>query len=253
MSFVIRLQWFFKQRWRHYALAVSIMACASLLSAIPPKMIGNTIDQIRSGNLTSAGLSQTVLLLVGLALLLYGMVYVWITTLFGNSALIEKLLRGRLLVHLTKMTPGFFQRNTTGQLMALATNDVLAIGQTAGYGVMTLVNTVVGTSVVIITMISLISLKLMLAALIPLPFLALVINKLGKSVRTRFLAAQASFGKMNDHALESISGIRVIRSYVQENHDLTAFDHMTSEVMNKNKQVSILNALFNRSFHSSSG
>jgi ATP-binding cassette subfamily B protein len=244
MSFVIRLQWFFKQRWRHYALAVSIMACASLLSAIPPKMIGNTIDQIRSGNLTSAGLSQTVLLLVGLALFLYGMVYVWITTLFGNSALIEKLLRGRLLVHLTKMTPGFFQRNTTGQLMALATNDVLAIGQTAGYGVMTLVSTVVGTSVVIITMISLISLKLMLAALIPLPFLAFVINKLGKSVRTRFLSAQASFGKMNDHALESISGIRVIRSYVQENHDLTAFDHVTSEVMNKNKQVSILNALF---------
>jgi ATP-binding cassette subfamily B protein len=244
MSFVIRLQWFFKQRWRHYALAVSIMACASLLSAIPPKMIGNTIDQIRSGNLTSAGLSQTVLLLVGLALFLYGMVYVWITTLFGNSALIEKLLRGRLLVHLTKMTPGFFQRNTTGQLMALATNDVLAIGQTAGYGVMTLVSTVVGTSVVIITMISLISLKLMLAALIPLPFLAFVINKLGKSVRTRFLSAQASFGKMNDHALESISGIRVIRSYVQENHDLTAFDHVTSEVMNKNKRVSILNALF---------
>ena len=56
----------------------------------------------------------------------------------------------------------------------------------------------------------------MLAALIPLPFLVLVISKLGKKVRVGFLAAQASFGKMNDHALESISGIRVIRSYVQE-------------------------------------
>ena len=151
------------------------------------------------------------------------MVYLWITTLFGNSALVEKLLRGRLLAHLTKMTPAFFQRNSTGQLMALATNDVLAIGQTAGYGVMTLVNTLVGASVVIITMISLISFKLMLAALIPLPFLALVISKLGKKVRVRFLAAQASFGKMNDHALESISGIRVIRSYVQEDHDLACF------------------------------
>lgn len=244
MSFVMRLQWFFKQRWAYYGLAVTLMTTVSLLSTIPPKMIGNTIDHIRTAELTSAELARTVMLLIGVALLLYVLVYTWITTLFGNSALIEKLLRGKLLAQLTRMTPGFFQRNTTGELMALATNDVLAIGQTAGYGVMTLVNTVVGASVVIITMISLISYKLMLAALIPLPFLALVISKLGKKVRTRFLAAQESFGKMNDHALESISGMRVIRSYVQEENDIAAFDRVTTDVMNKNKRVSLLNAMF---------
>ncbi|MDF2645982.1 MAG: multidrug transporter ATP-binding protein [Paenibacillus sp.] len=244
LSFVIKLRWFFKERWKYYVLAISLMICVNLLATIPPKMIGNTIDQIGSGSLTASSLSQTVLLLVGLSLLLYVITYVWITTLFGNSALVEKVLRGRLLAHLTKMTPAFFQRNSTGQLMALATNDVLAIGQTAGYGVMTLVHTLVGASVVIITMISLISFKLMIAALIPLPFLAFVISKLGQKVRVRFLAAQASFGQMNDHALESISGIRVIRSYVQEDHDLVAFDKVTSEVMNKNRRVSMLNALF---------
>lgn len=244
MSFVKRLRWFFKDRWGSYALAIGIMALVSLLSTIPPNLIGRTVDNIRDGQLTSAGLTQTVLTLVLLALFLYVMVYIWITTLFGNSALIEKVLRGKLLANLTRMTPAFFQRNSTGQLMALATNDVLAIGQTAGYGVMTLVNTLVGASVVIIMMISLVSYKLMIAALIPLPLLAVVISKLGKKVRTRFLDAQASFGKMNEHALESISGIRVIRSYVQENNDLVAFDHVTSEVMNKNKRVSILNAMF---------
>jgi len=244
MSFVKRLRWFFKDRWGSYALAIGIMAVVSLLSTIPPNLIGRTVDNIRDGQLTSAGLTQTVLTLVLLALFLYVMVYIWITTLFGNSALIEKVLRGKLLANLTRMTPAFFQRNSTGQLMALATNDVLAIGQTAGYGVMTLVNTLVGASVVIIMMISLVSYKLMIAALIPLPLLAVVISKLGKKVRVRFLDAQASFGKMNEHALESISGIRVIRSYVQENNDLVAFDHVTSEVMNKNKRVSILNAMF---------
>lgn len=244
LSFVTRLQWFFRQRWGSYALAISMMAGVSLLTIIPPKLIGNIVDHIRNNDLTSASLNQSVLLLVGLSLLIYVMVYLWITTLFGNSALIEKLLRGRLLANLTRMTPAFYQRNSTGQLMALATNDILAIGQTAGYGVMTLVNTLVGASVVIITMISLISFKLMLAALIPLPFLAIVINKLGKGVRVRFLEAQASFGQMNDHALESISGIRVMRSYVQEEHDLAAFDKVTSQVMNKNRRVSILNALF---------
>jgi ATP-binding cassette, subfamily B, multidrug efflux pump len=244
MSFVKRLQWFFKERWGYYALAITLMTTVSLLSTVPPRMIGSTIDHIREGSLTSSGLTETVTLLVGLALLLYVLVYIWITTLFGNSALIEKLLRGRLLAHLTRLTPGFFQRNTTGELMALATNDVLAIGQTAGYGVMTLVNTVVGASVVIATMILVIDFKLMLAALIPLPFLALVISKLGLRVRGRFLAAQASFGRMNDHALESISGMRVIRSYVQEEMDVAAFDRVTTDVMNKNRQVSKLNALF---------
>ncbi|RCW48967.1 ABC transporter ATP-binding protein [Paenibacillus prosopidis] len=244
MSFVTRLRWFFKDRWGSYAIAVGLMSLVSLLSTIPPNLIGKTVDNIKDGQLTASGLTQTVLLLIGLSLLLYVLVYIWITTLFGNSALIEKLLRGRLLAHLTKMKPAFFQRNSTGQLMALATNDILAIGQTAGYGVMTLVNTLVGASVVVVMMISLVSYKLMIAALIPLPLLAVVINKLGKKVRTRFLDAQASFGKMNDHALESISGIRVIRSYVQENNDLEAFDKVTSEVMDKNKRVSILNALF---------
>lgn len=244
MSFVMRLKWFFKQQWPRYALVISFMTIVSLLSTIPPKMIGNTIDHIRSGDLTSEGLTRTVAILIGLALLLYGMVFTWLTTLFGNSALIEKLLRGRLLAHLTKMTPGFFQRNTTGELMALATNDVLAIGQTAGYGVLTLVTTVVGATVVILTMISLISFKLMIFALLPLPLLAFSINRLGKKVRTRFLAAQSSFGTMNDQALESISGMRVIRSYVQEKMDIAAFDKVTTDVMNKNKRVSLFNAMF---------
>ncbi|OXS57761.1 multidrug ABC transporter permease/ATP-binding protein [Cohnella sp. CIP 111063] len=244
MSFVIRLKWFFKERWGSYSLAIGLMTLVSLLSMIPPRLIGNKIDVMEKGTLTAAELSQTVLTLVGLALITYVFVYIWITNLFGNSVLIEKLLRTRLLRHLTRMRPSFFQRHSTGQLMALATNDVSAIGQTAGYGVMTLVNTLVGISVVIVMMLSFISAKLMLAALIPLPLLVVIISKLGGVVRGRFMAAQESFGRMNDHVLEAISGIRVIRSYVQEKDDLGAFDRLTTDVMDKNRRVAILNALF---------
>ncbi|MDQ6421356.1 ABC transporter ATP-binding protein [Paenibacillus sp. LHD-117] len=244
MSFLRRLDWFFKQRWGSYAIAITVMATVSLLSALPPRWIGNTVDRIGSGELTRDELGRTVLLLVLLALLTYVLVYIWITTLFRNSALVEKVLRGRLLAHLTRMKPSYFHKNSTGGLMALATNDVLAIGNTAGYGVMTLVNTIVGASVVIVMMVLFVSFKLMLAALLPLPLLAFVISKLGNKVRIRFMAAQAAFGGMNDHALESISGIRVIRSYVQERADITAFDRVTEDVMVKNRQVSLLNAMF---------
>ncbi|MFD0588762.1 ABC transporter ATP-binding protein [Paenibacillus sp. GCM10027627] len=244
MSFIKRLSWFFKQRWRSYAIAITLMTVVSLLSSIPPRLIGSTVDKVRTGELSGQTLNETVLLLVGLTLLMYVMVYFWITTLYGNSVLIEKVLRGKLLAQLTRMKPSFFQRNSTGGLMALATNDVLAIGNTAGYGVMTLVHTVVGATVVTTMMIVFVSYKLMLAALLPLPLLAFVLGKLGGKIRVRFMDAQASFGRMNDHALESISGIRVIRSYVQEKNDLDAFDKVTTDVMDKNRRVSLLNAMF---------
>ncbi|MGG1597534.1 ABC transporter ATP-binding protein [Paenibacillus naphthalenovorans] len=244
LSFVSRLSWFFRERWSRYALAIMIMTAVNVLNMIPPRMIGGIIDQIRTGTLTGAELRQGVLLLVGLALLIYLMIYLWITTLFGNSILLEKRLRTRLIQHLTWMSPSFFHRNSTGELMALATNDIPAIGQTAGYGVMTLVNTIAGTTVVIVTMVSFISWKLMLAALIPLPLLTLVISILGRQTRRRFASAQTAFGRMNDQALESISGMRVIRSYVQEQYDLRAFDRITSDVMEKNMRVAVIHAMF---------
>ncbi|MFD2672096.1 ABC transporter ATP-binding protein [Marinicrinis sediminis] len=244
MSFVARLKWFFKQQWLRYTIAITLIASVSMLTVIPPKLIGDTVDLIRSDSLTQSELREKVLILIGLALLLYIMVFTWITTLFGNSALLEKLVRGRLLAHMSRMTPGFYQRNSTGQLMALASNDVLAVGQTAGYGVMTLVNTVVGASVVMISMISLISWKLMVAALIPMPLLVLVITVLGRQIRDRFTKAQDSFGRMNDQALESISGIRVIRSYVQEDEDVNAFDRVTDDVIHQNQRVALIHSLF---------
>ena len=244
MSFVGKLQWFFKLKWKSYAVAITLISFVMLLNIIPPRMIGNVIDQIRIGEMTRAQLTQTVSLLVGLAILNYIMVYIWITTLFSSSGLLEKLLRHRLLTHLTRLTPTFFQRNRTGELMALATNDILAIGNTAGFGVLTFVNTVIGTSSVLVVMVLFISYKLMLAALLPLPFLVYAINRIGKVMRRRFLQSQEAFGKMNDHALESISGMRVLRSYVQEADDVKAFDRVTKDVMNKNIQVSMLSSLF---------
>ncbi|MBD2861717.1 ATP-binding cassette domain-containing protein [Paenibacillus sp. IB182363] len=220
------------------------MTIVNVLNVIPPKMIGNVIDSIRLDQLSAPQLTKTVAFLFALGIFLYILNFIWVYSLFGNSFLLEKMLRSRLFGHLTRMAPSFFHRNRTGDLMALATNDVPAISQTAGYGVLTLVSTVSGTTVVLITMVTLIDYKLMLAALLPLPFLAFAISVLGKQMRKRFLAAQAAFGKMNDHALESISGMRVLRSYVQETKDMEAFGGVTQDVMDKNRRVAFVGALF---------
>lgn len=244
MSFVAKLQWFFKKRWVYYTVAVILFTAVQLLQIVPPKLIGDTIDRIREGNAASGELVRTVGLLAAVAGIVYVVNVIWITTLFGNAILLERQLRGRLMKHLTRMTPSFFHRNRTGDLMALATNDVTAISNTAGYGLLTLVSTLAGTGIVLVTMSTLISVKLMLASLVPLPFLALAISKLGRHMRMRFLASQEAFGRMNDHALESISGLRVLRSYVQEERDLEAFDRVTANVMNQNRRVAFISALF---------
>lgn len=244
MTFILKLRWFFQERRMYYIAAVCLIAGTSYLNTISPRLIGGVIDQIRAGTLGEGGLQRIIWLLIGLAVAMYLMTYLWNNLLFGSSVLLDNLLRGRLFKHWTGMTPSFFQRNRSGELMALASNDIQAIGNTAGFGVLMLVNTFVATTIVVISMVVFISFKLMLAALAPLPLLAIAINRLGKAIRTRFLAAQESFGHMNDHVLESISGMRVLRSYVQEEDDIEAFDKVTKDVMEKNINVAYVNALF---------
>lgn len=244
MTFFKHLQWYFRHHWPAYVIAILLIVVVRLLGVIPPKIIGDTIDRMSMGALTAGSLLRTIGLLVLLAVATFVTTFTWINTLMVNSIRIEKLLRTRLLRHISKMTPRFFQRNSRGELMALATNDILAISMTAGFGVQTLSQTVIGASVVVATMVTLISYKLMLAALLPLPFLAFAIRVLGHNMRTRFVKAQAAFGSMNDQALESISGIRVIRSYVQEREDVEAFHRVTTDVMDKNRAVAQIQALF---------
>lgn len=244
MTFVVKLRWFFKQRFLAYSAAILLMVTTNILLIIPPRIIGNVIDQAKSGQLTPEMLNRSIAILIGLAINDYILFFIWLVLLFGSAILLEKLLRQRLLTHLTKMTPSFFQRNRTGELMALSTNDIPAISQTAGYGMLTLVSTIVGLTTVITAMIIFVDITLMLAALIPMPFIALAVNRLGKAMRRRFLIAQQSFAQLNDHALESISGLRVIRSYVQEDHDNQAFEQVATDVMDKNIAVAKINALF---------
>ncbi len=244
MLFVRRLSWFFRRRWPFYAATTLLIAANSYMNTVPARMVGQTIDSILNGTLTRAGLSTTIWLLLGLAVATYISTYLWINALFGSSVLLNKELRDRLLAHWTRMRPSFFQRNRSGELMALATNDIEAVSNTAGFGVVTITNTITGVVVVVASMILYIDVRLMLAALLPMPLLTAAINVLGKRMRTHFTAAQREFGVMNDHVLESISGQRVLRSYVQEKSDLAAFDRVTRNVMEKNIRVAQTNSLF---------
>src|SRR5699024_5287741 len=86
--------------------------------------------------------------------------------------------------------------------------------------------------------------KLTFAALVPLPIMAIIMNKYGAAIHARFMVAQDAFGHMNNYVLESIRGVRVLRAFVQESNDAKRFDEITTEVYEKNMAVARIDALF---------
>ncbi len=129
--------------------------------------------------------------------------------------------------------------------MARATNDLRAVSQTAGFGILTLVDSTMYMLTIILTMAVLISWKLTLVSILPLPFLAAGIKVLGEKIHKRFTVAQDAFGDLNNRVLESVAGVRVIRAYNQEKADGSRFRAMTEDVYQKNIAVEKIDALFN--------
>ncbi|UFJ40340.1 ATP-binding cassette domain-containing protein [Brevibacillus humidisoli] len=239
-----KLGWFFKQEWKRYTLAISLLVFVGILEVIPPMLVGTSIDAIQLGMLTWVEMVQTLLLMLGITAVVYAITYVWMYTLFGGAFVVERLLRSQLMRHFLKMTPTFYERNRTGDLMARGTNDLQAVSQTAGFGILTLIDSTVWMATLLVTMVCFISWKLTLAAILPLPIMAALINTYGKWIHARFTAAQDAFGDMNDGVLETISGVRVIRAYVQERASERHFDGVTRDVLQKNLAVVRIDALF---------
>ncbi|MFD0674455.1 ABC transporter ATP-binding protein [Cohnella sp. GCM10027633] len=239
-----KLSWFFRMHWKRYTIAIILLTLVGILEVIPPKLIGYTIDGIYEGTLTSGKLTEVLLLWGGLTAFCYGITFVWLYQLFGGAFVLERLLRSRLMRHLMKMTPTFYERNRTGDLMARATNDLGAVSTTAGFGILTLVDSTLFMLTILVVMAGLISWKLTLAALLPLPIMALLMTYFGKKIHDRFMKQQDAFGKLNDQVLESVSGVRVVRAFVQEEADRERFSKTTDEVFARNIGVAKIDSVF---------
>ncbi len=239
-----KLDWFFKKYWKRYSFAIVALIAASLIDLIPPKLVGMAIDEMQFQTFDWDRMVE-LLLLYGLIIISsYTISFLWDYNLFGGAAIMEKLMRTRLMNHFLRMTPTFFGKYRTGDLMARSTNDLKAISMTTGFGILTLVDSSIFMLMIIAVMGFTISWKLTMAALLPLPIMAVVMQKYGNVIHDRFTKAQHAFGEMNNEVLESIRGVRVIRAFVQEQQDERRFQTMTSDVYQKNLEVAKIDALF---------
>ncbi|HEY2492662.1 MAG TPA: ABC transporter transmembrane domain-containing protein [Paenibacillus sp.] len=243
-SVLTKLGWFFRQERKRYMIGLFVLIVCGIGELLPPRLLGNAIDDIVTGSITGPSLIGYILSIIIILIVIYILTYIWMHRLFGGANLVERLLRSRYMNHLLGMTPPFFERNRTGDLMARATNDLRSVSATAGFGMLVMTDSTVFLLVILFAMGFLVSWQLTLAAIIPLPFIAIAMKIYGKIIHERYSLAQDAFGDMNDQVLESVAGVRVIRAYVQERSDQERFQKITDDVYRKNMHVAKLDALF---------
>lgn len=244
MSVFKDLLWYFKEEKKAYLTGIILLLFVAFLQLVPPKVIGMVVDEITDGTLTAGKLGQWIVLLATSGLVMYSLRYYWRIMIFGSAVKLSRLLRNRLYAHFTSMSQSFYQKTRTGDLMAHATNDLSAIQQTAGAGVLTFVDSVSTGGFVIIAMAATISWKLTLIALIPMPLMAMLTSWYGTMLHKRFHKAQEAFSALNDKTQESITGIKVMKTFGQEKEDIEDFRKQSEDVVTKNISVAKVDALF---------
>ncbi|CAM2751045.1 ABC transporter ATP-binding protein [Salinicoccus roseus] len=243
-NFLKKLKWYFGERKWKYTTIVIVLLVANILEIIPPQLIGWTIDFIAGGEMSERLMWQLIGVFIIVTILTYTATYLWSYLLFDGAVKIESIIRMKLMRKFLLMSPSFYERNRTGDLMAKATNDLKSVNQAAGMGLLTLVDATTFMLTIILVMGFTISWQLTFFALLPLPILAIVEQRLGKRINAAHTESQEAFGSMNDSVLEIVEGVKLTRSYVQEAAENRRFRGMTDDYLEKFMKVERLDALF---------
>ena len=244
MSIIQKLWWFFKLEKRRYLVGIVALVLVSVLNLIPPMIMGRVIDAITSGRLTQDELLLHLFYLLLAAFGMYYLRYVWRMYILGTSYRLGQIMRSRLFEHFTKMSPAFYQNYRTGDLMAHATNDINALTRLAGGGVMSAVDASITALVTLLTMLFSISWQMTLVAILPLPFMAYATSRLGRKTHKAFGESQAAFSELNNKVQESVSGIKVTKSFGYQSDELASFQEVNDLTFQKNLQTMKYDSLF---------
>ena len=234
---------FYEHKWR-YIIGILWLIGVDSLQIILPKLLGAYTDALRTGTLTS---KQTLLYIMGIlfiALFMFLFRFLWRMYVMGTARFLEYKLRGDLFTHLQKLSTNYFNHHKTGDLMAHATNDINAVRMAAGPGIVMIFDTIILLGSTIFMMVQTISLKLTVIALIPLPFMAVITGRFGKMIHHRFRKTQESFSHLTEKVQEDFSGIRVVKSFVQEKAELHNFTKANQDYVDKNMHLVRIQALF---------
>jgi len=220
-------------------------ACVLLTNALfvgVPWVIRYAINSLAE-SVTTEKLAYYAGILVALTLV-EGFFRFWMRwLLIGVSRDIEYSLRNDLFTHLEKLPMVFYQRNKTGDLMSRVTNDLSNVRMLVGPGIMYTANTLLTVAFSIVLMLQ-IDWRLTLLALLPLPLVSYSVRHFGRRIHDLTEESQSKLADLSARVQESMSGIRVVKAFVQENYEISEFEKMNQSLVDKNRELIRITSIF---------
>ena len=226
-----------RRYWWRYILGLAALFMVDQVNANVPLLSGELTDGLTQGVLDMGGVWNIALRLLGMGAIIMVGRFCWRIFLFGSARLIERDLRSDLFAHLETLSMSWYNEHKTGDLMAHFTNDLGWVRQMMGMTVISTFDATVMLVLVLISMIRFVSFRLTVIAVFPLLLIMFGDIWFGKVMHRRFLARQEAFSALTDQTQEAISGIRVIKAFVQERRELAAFARANANSREKNLSV----------------
>jgi ATP-binding cassette subfamily B multidrug efflux pump len=244
MKGAIQFLWPHLRRYRRaYAVGFGALAAKDIFGAAIPLAMRAAVDSLTADRSLRL-LFEFCGLLVGLSLA-KGVFQYWMRViLIGISRDIEYDLRNDLFSRLVTLDAGFYGRMRTGDILARATNDMNAVRMMLGPGVMYWFETSL-TLVLSVSVMLWVDWRLTLVALIPAPFVSLAVLVFGRKIHDRFESIQTMFSDISSRVQENLSGVRVVRAYVQEQSELAHFETLNRGYIGENLRLAKISGLFN--------
>ncbi len=227
-----RLVPFTRPYWPVFAVGFFCVIVSNYFRAQGPRYLQHGIDALTQPDAVTA-VRRAIVLLLAVTLASGILRYFMRQSLNGASRRVETDLRNTLFRHLVRLSPEFYDRYPTGDLMARATNDLLAVRMVAGPAVMYLADTVIGTALILPYMLQ-INPRLTGLALLPLVALPVGMAFFGQAIHRRTLIIQAAFSDLTSAVHENLSGARIVRAYRQEKAEIERFRTINAEYAFRN-------------------
>lgn len=239
-----KLSWFFKQEKKRYICFFAVSVLLSYLETLPPKLLGESLDQIAYAAITQASLIRNIVIMLIVAVLIYVGFNVRGRLMMYGSFKLQYLLRNQMMAYLGKMDAHYYADHETGDLMAVATADINNICLAASRILSQLLNSTFTMGFVLIQMILMVDWKLTLITVLPLPIAIVVVYFMSRNVRRLFINARNAFGDFNNTTLESVAGVQVVRAFVQETNDIAKLRESANISKEKELKAVRLDAAF---------
>lgn len=212
-----------RQNWRPYLLSAGMLASVSALTVYIPRQVGHVVDALVAGTLTGDALVAQLARLVLAGVTIYFLRVGWRLQLFAASYRLGAQLRQRLYARLCVQGPHFFQQKRTGDLMALATNDIDSVEMASGEAMLAGFDGTL-TLIMVVAMMSLgVDGRLAGAALLPFPLMAIAFWRISNHIHQASKDSLDAFGKLNDHVQETLTGVRTLRALGLEERSAARF------------------------------